>query len=285
LWLAVGLLFGLDRPSIVRAEAALRQGDLERASIEAEALHATQRQTEASARVLDVVHSQQLASADTLEKHIELASASWSSAELRTQAWASVQRDCERLIESAILTRDAKRLADIQQLVQPYLPEIARRAAQQAAIVRAEACLQSQDVGCALREEQEARGKGATSDALGPLRERARATLQSQLAVDVQTSRRSRDPAERHTSLVHALKVAEQLAALTGEEPSPSREQLSILIKKASSRLEREAAREERRRAVQPLMCCDGTRSPSCRCGGSARGCCSHHGGVCGRCD
>jgi hypothetical protein len=30
------------------------------------------------------------------------------------------------------------------------------------------------------------------------------------------------------------------------------------------------------------LLCCDGTMSPSCSCGGSHRGCCSHHGGVCG---
>ena len=30
------------------------------------------------------------------------------------------------------------------------------------------------------------------------------------------------------------------------------------------------------------LQCCDGSLSPSCSCGGSHRGCCSHHGGVCG---
>ena len=30
------------------------------------------------------------------------------------------------------------------------------------------------------------------------------------------------------------------------------------------------------------LQCVDGTRSPSCICGGSERGCCSHHGGVAG---
>lgn len=32
----------------------------------------------------------------------------------------------------------------------------------------------------------------------------------------------------------------------------------------------------------QAIRCCDGTLSPSCVCGGSRRGCCSHHGGVCG---
>jgi hypothetical protein len=33
------------------------------------------------------------------------------------------------------------------------------------------------------------------------------------------------------------------------------------------------------------LQCCDGSLSPSCSCAGSHRGCCSHHGGVCGCAD
>lgn len=37
-----------------------------------------------------------------------------------------------------------------------------------------------------------------------------------------------------------------------------------------------------RDRATAPLRCCDGTNSSSCTCGGSRRGCCSRHGGVCG---
>lgn len=37
-----------------------------------------------------------------------------------------------------------------------------------------------------------------------------------------------------------------------------------------------------RRRASAPLLCCDGSFSPSCTCGGPHRGCCSHHQGVCG---
>jgi hypothetical protein len=39
-----------------------------------------------------------------------------------------------------------------------------------------------------------------------------------------------------------------------------------------------EAAREASRR----VRCCDGSLSPSCLCNGSHRGCCSHHGGICG---
>jgi hypothetical protein len=48
-------------------------------------------------------------------------------------------------------------------------------------------------------------------------------------------------------------------------------------LEAAHARLER--ARE---RANAPLLCCDGTESPSCTCNGPRRGCCSHHKGVCG---
>lgn len=53
--------------------------------------------------------------------------------------------------------------------------------------------------------------------------------------------------------------------------------------------VEREARQREAREraamrswAMAPLLCRDGTLSPSCVCGGSRRGCCSHHGGVSG---
>ncbi|HLM72620.1 MAG TPA: hypothetical protein VK459_08010 [Polyangiaceae bacterium] len=35
----------------------------------------------------------------------------------------------------------------------------------------------------------------------------------------------------------------------------------------------------------RPLLCCDGTLSPTCVCNGPRRGCCSHHKGVCGCAD
>jgi hypothetical protein len=41
-------------------------------------------------------------------------------------------------------------------------------------------------------------------------------------------------------------------------------------------------AAEEAREATRRVRCCDGNLSPSCLCNGSHRGCCSHHGGVCG---
>jgi hypothetical protein len=34
--------------------------------------------------------------------------------------------------------------------------------------------------------------------------------------------------------------------------------------------------------AGAPLLCCDGTTSPTCTCGASRDGCCERHRGVCG---
>lgn len=50
----------------------------------------------------------------------------------------------------------------------------------------------------------------------------------------------------------------------------------------ARQRREEERAERAARSASRGLRCCDGSLSPSCSCGGSHRGCCSHHGGVCG---
>lgn len=59
------------------------------------------------------------------------------------------------------------------------------------------------------------------------------------------------------------------------------------LIDRARARREREATKadddyesEVRRWDNTSLQCNDGTRSPSCVCGGGHQGCCSHHGGV-----
>ena len=53
----------------------------------------------------------------------------------------------------------------------------------------------------------------------------------------------------------------------------------------ALARAERDALRRHREefRQYRMVACCDGTTSPSCECSrASHRGCCSHHGGMCG---
>lgn len=56
----------------------------------------------------------------------------------------------------------------------------------------------------------------------------------------------------------------------------------SFAAAKAQADKQRAAAERSAARANAPLLCCDGSGSPTCTCGHPRRGCCSHHGGVCG---
>jgi hypothetical protein len=79
----------------------------------------------------------------------------------------------------------------------------------------------------------------------------------------------------------------------TSDEQALAKQQKAEQAKRQAEEKRRQAAAEhqrrieeerESRRMSEPegLLCCDGSISPSCSCGGSHRGCCSHHGGVCG---
>ena len=91
--------------------------------------------------------------------------------------------------------------------------------------------------------------------------------------------RAEHDSASMEVSAAFVISTCNQLAALQrrdAERDAARREQ--------QQRRERAAAAAaERSWALAPLLCRDGTLSPSCRCGrGSYRGCCSHHLGVAG---
>jgi hypothetical protein len=94
--------------------------------------------------------------------------------------------------------------------------------------------------------------------------------------------------ATRGTTPDTARRVQATCASLTaGELERVRREQKAAKLAalKARQREGTEARRREqvaRSRALAPLLCRDGSLSPTCICGGSRRGCCSHHGGVAG---
>ncbi len=92
------------------------------------------------------------------------------------------------------------------------------------------------------------------------------------------------------TSETSLTKVRVDAACASAE----ARQQQEIARHEREERRRQEAEERERRRAeraaaaaqrgceLAPLLCRDGSLSPSCICGGSHRGCCSHHGGVAG---
>ena len=68
------------------------------------------------------------------------------------------------------------------------------------------------------------------------------------------------------------------------EEQRQAAEEARKVEAQAREEKRRLAEEERRQRQSMPrsIRCCDGSLSPSCMCGASRRGCCSHHGGVCG---
>lgn len=108
-------------------------------------------------------------------------------------------------------------------------------------------------------------------DAQGAVAPTALAALKAALARD--------EPAlAKQQQLARDREAAEAKRQLAAAERQRQQEAL------AAERERRRQAAEEARsyRAPSGLLCNDGTLSPSCSCGGSHRGCCSHHGGVAG---
>jgi hypothetical protein len=79
-----------------------------------------------------------------------------------------------------------------------------------------------------------------------------------------------------------ARKRDEQAAARQAELDKKRAEAAESRRIAAEKREHRRQEAAERRRDYAPLLCGDGSLSPSCTCGGSHRGCCSWHGGVAG---
>lgn len=89
--------------------------------------------------------------------------------------------------------------------------------------------------------------------------------------------------------------IAAACASVTALEREQARQAQEAV--RLAERRQRQAARGEQQRrataarrrddaarssAIAPLLCRDGSLSPTCVCGGPRRGCCSHHGGVAG---
>jgi hypothetical protein len=179
-------------------------------------------------------------------------------------------------------------------------------------LAAASACSRKRDWDCALDRSVAASNAGAPEGAA--LHREVLRTIHRDVEGLVESSRREKDVAARVQHQRSALALAAKyLSAAPPDLTSlhaanvKDEQQLARIQAKERKRVEAEearrhelAARAERRRLAeeararrreeaaarrsepQGLLCCDGTLSPTCSCGGSRRGCCSHHGGVCG---
>lgn len=177
-------------------------------------------------------------------------------------------------------------------------------------------CVASKDWSCALARAKTAGELGAITEATGLAADTGSA-IRLEVDAHVAAARGEHDTSRRleneraavdlwTTYLVHSDAAPAQLTMLKAQVSRDAQllaqeEQARQAVRDVEAKRQREAAaREEKRRAAQEelqrqrdeaalrrsepsgLLCCDGSLSPSCSCGGSHRGCCSHHGGICG---
>jgi hypothetical protein len=184
-----------------------------------------------------------------------------------------------------------------------------------AALANGNGCLTSKSWDCALTQAGDATRLGAPGAAA--LTDQTMAAIRAELDVDVVAARKEKNLAQRTSRESAALGLWTKYLATSGKElpaisalkAAKARDDAAYARQLEVERRHDEAAerarvaaverddrqriaaakREEERQAAATaaafsgaLMCNDGSESPSCSCGGSHRGCCSHHGGVAG---
>lgn len=195
--------------------------------------------------------------------------------------------------------RAASALSSLHALVAEPLPEIATTLPWRIAKVAAQRALADEAFDDAFGHLQTAEAKGAPEAECVSMRAELAAGARLATAAHWNAAK-SRDLEARDSAYAKALGASRAYALATGESTDPSAatiEQASaknaeVMAKararEAEAKRRRDARAEAQRvarearaaRAGAPLLCRDGSHSPSCTCGGSWRGCCSWHGGV-----
>lgn len=305
--LLAGTSVSLGNPSLERARGYLALHDVDRAAVELTGFDV--RDAEANVVRADVA----LARATAMPSCVGAMRAASSIPESFPQhAKALAYADAMALASAKVALRDG-RTADALSVLSCATPAFRAspdgHAIQVAAVVAdASRCNERKDWSCALDKVRAAKALGAAeAPALeSEVDKHIRAELDQTVAAaraEPATSRRL-DLERRGLELANRVQTpsAATIAMLTTAEKRDSL-QLAHEEEAARKRVEAERRRqeqlaaqeqarqqrEERRReeaaaaAFQGvLMCNDGTASPTCSCGGSHRGCCSHHGGVAG---
>lgn len=141
----------------------------------------------------------------------------------------------------------------------------------------------------AAKREREEASKRATEEAqarvLADQEERRRKAEEKANAAQ---EKKAREDALTRLRSLSAPARAQALRKCFGKS-SDCPDDVDLILEAAQSPTERRALESSQkvldladRRANAPLLCRDGSESPTCTCGGPRRGCCSHHGGVAG---
>lgn len=298
-----------DLPNGTRAIELLEQGDLTRAKAEADATRSNDTADMDAGRVMDILQLRAITAAASSSDAYQLTKFSWSAESAKVQALTELGRRVDAELAHRTAAGDlagVRRLSDISSVLDAATQ---RRVRASIALLGIRDCLGSRPLGCLPASIALAEREGVPHEQLSPLIDEARSTLKAEYSTAQKSVRTSRDAAERAGHLADAITLAGLYRDVASSELEPGLARLRALHATATTAADREAreqAAETRReqerqarararraeleerqeraraRASAPLRCCDGALSPSCVCGGSRQGCCSHHGGVCG---
>lgn len=288
-------------PTVAHAQKAVDLGDLPGATIEARALIERGIDVGGGQVVLDAVATTELDRASGLAERATIARRQWHSPVLGARAASNVASQGRAAARTAFDKGAAGELNDVRNAVGGIDRDLDRELDALAELLIARDALERGQLDAVSAPLQRASANIAVKEDRERLVGRFVAALQSALDTVVAEARNARLPARsRANKFDRALMLVglagsydqnglgQSVAALRAERDKA----LAVAVIEETAAAEaaaarraaedRRAAAEAAREASRPLLCCDGSPSPSCLCGGNHRGCCSWHGGVCG---
>lgn len=264
----------------------------------------------------DADHLARVTDATTLTRGVSEAKGTWHHEAVALRAVEVLRRKGARELERAVQVGDVDALKNLVALLKPVDKTLAATATAEHKLAAASACVATQDFACASEEldawteaDTAAVPEGRYADVHESMVRSLEQTIRdAPLDADDLTKRvAALDTVLAQARLYERLTDQRSPRKIGGLERAKTKAQRKLAAQEraAAQRVARAAKTEARRQAAAErkarrakkakrsstrrssgwgggrVQCCDGTLSPSCRYGGSLRGCCSHHGGVC----
>ncbi len=303
--------YAVAAPSVAEAEKAFADGDIQHARTTIDALVRRGTDVGDAEAVLDGIELRGVANAPNVATAVQRYRAyRWHTKKAKLAAKGHVRANAKLAIAAARKRSDARGLLGLAQALSGDWQSESNRARAEAVLVNVDTRVLNRDFRRAWEELQGVKLPVLQSD---------RAAREKTLKVAVDKQRRvalskmhQGTTEARHVATTRAVELTKLQGTITGKTDEALIKRLTkqqtvlagVLAKRKTAEARRAAAREaaeERRKAIakrraaavqrranrssRSLLCRDGTLSPTCTCGGSRRGCCSHHGGVAGCAD
>ena len=309
-------LSAIWKPKGDEASQLLDAGNVEAAALTAEAVLVEHDGDSTAFSVLDKIHALRAASSGDFVLESAILNEEWRTKKARDSATDAFRRRAQEEVSQLLRQGDISRLTSLASTLRTNAPDIARTAIQQGHLWQVEQAMKSANFMAAMDHLDRASVAGVAIDVQNRTKARLAAAIDessaeryqqaktitdlsarldeltqistllqahrslSNLPTTVASDALLREQADverqREAELARERRAAELLARQREAELARERRAAELLAR------QREAQERRERRAESPLLCRDGSHSPTCTCGRPRRGCCSHHGGVVG---